>query len=164
MGSLRPRLSSRDLSPFPNATTPCSHRSRGHVPRERIEQAHARAAGHIRDAAPSECSPSPLHIKVSPMTDAPYVLCFTSCQYGKSMDWKREQWTTHDVASVFRRYLTQMPVRLPSFGNGTICVSLTTLPFRVLRNLLYPLTCTMLYVLIRASHPLILLRYLPFFI
>jgi hypothetical protein len=31
-------------------------------------------------------------------------------QYGKSLDWKNEQFTTHDVASVFRRYLTQMPV------------------------------------------------------
>ncbi|EGN98845.1 hypothetical protein SERLA73DRAFT_107999 [Serpula lacrymans var. lacrymans S7.3] len=30
-------------------------------------------------------------------------------RYGKSMDWKNEQYTTHDVASVFRRYLTQMP-------------------------------------------------------
>ena len=32
-------------------------------------------------------------------------------QYGKSLDWKNESYTTHDVASVFRRYLTQMPVR-----------------------------------------------------
>lgn len=31
-------------------------------------------------------------------------------QYGKNLDWKKEQYTTHDVASVFRRYLTQMPV------------------------------------------------------
>lgn len=31
-------------------------------------------------------------------------------QYGKSLDWKNEHFTTHDVASVFRRYLTQMPV------------------------------------------------------
>lgn len=31
-------------------------------------------------------------------------------QYGKSLDWKTERYTTHDVASVFRRYLTQMPV------------------------------------------------------
>jgi hypothetical protein len=46
------------------------------------------------------------------------------------MDWKQENWTTHDVASVFRRYLTQMPepvipselyheVRLHPF---TICI------------------------------------------
>ena len=31
-------------------------------------------------------------------------------QYGKDLDWKKEHYTTHDVASVFRRYLTQMPV------------------------------------------------------
>ncbi|KZT52324.1 Rho GTPase activation protein [Calocera cornea HHB12733] len=30
-------------------------------------------------------------------------------KYGKSLDWKKEHYTTHDVASVFRRYLTQMP-------------------------------------------------------
>ncbi|KIM84162.1 hypothetical protein PILCRDRAFT_818484 [Piloderma croceum F 1598] len=30
-------------------------------------------------------------------------------RYGKSLDWKKENYTTHDVASVFRRYLTQMP-------------------------------------------------------
>ncbi|KZP00384.1 Rho GTPase activation protein [Calocera viscosa TUFC12733] len=30
-------------------------------------------------------------------------------RYGKSLDWKKEHYTTHDVASVFRRYLTQMP-------------------------------------------------------
>jgi hypothetical protein len=35
----------------------------------------------------------------------------TTTQYGKSLDWKQESYTTHDVASVFRRYLTQMPVR-----------------------------------------------------
>lgn len=35
-------------------------------------------------------------------------------QYGKSLDWKKESYTTHDVASVFRRYLTQMPVRGPT--------------------------------------------------
>ncbi|KIY51721.1 Rho GTPase activation protein, partial [Fistulina hepatica ATCC 64428] len=30
-------------------------------------------------------------------------------RYGKSIDWKQQTYTTHDVASVFRRYLTQMP-------------------------------------------------------
>ncbi|TFK46072.1 RhoGAP-domain-containing protein [Heliocybe sulcata] len=30
-------------------------------------------------------------------------------RYGKNLDWKNEHYTTHDVASVFRRYLTQMP-------------------------------------------------------
>ncbi|EKM78093.1 hypothetical protein AGABI1DRAFT_129873 [Agaricus bisporus var. burnettii JB137-S8] len=30
-------------------------------------------------------------------------------RYGKNIDWKQETYTTHDVASVFRRYLTQMP-------------------------------------------------------
>ncbi|KAI0322114.1 Rho GTPase activation protein [Amylostereum chailletii] len=33
----------------------------------------------------------------------------TPPRYGKSIDWKKENYTTHDVASVFRRYLTQMP-------------------------------------------------------
>ncbi|CAK5268334.1 unnamed protein product [Mycena citricolor] len=33
----------------------------------------------------------------------------TPPKYGKSLDWKNESYTTHDVASVFRRYLTQMP-------------------------------------------------------
>ncbi|KAJ8519046.1 hypothetical protein ONZ45_g3948 [Pleurotus djamor] len=30
-------------------------------------------------------------------------------RYGKNLDWKKEIYTPHDVASVFRRYLTQMP-------------------------------------------------------
>ncbi|KAI6155226.1 Rho GTPase activation protein [Pisolithus tinctorius] len=30
-------------------------------------------------------------------------------RFGKDLDWKTEHYTTHDVASVFRRYLTQMP-------------------------------------------------------
>ncbi|KAL0067916.1 GTPase activating protein (GAP) for Rho1p [Marasmius tenuissimus] len=30
-------------------------------------------------------------------------------RYGKSLDWKQTPYTPHDVASVFRRYLTQMP-------------------------------------------------------
>ncbi|KAI0303563.1 Rho GTPase activation protein [Multifurca ochricompacta] len=33
----------------------------------------------------------------------------TPPRYGKSLDWKKENYTTHDVASVFRRYLTHMP-------------------------------------------------------
>ncbi|KAF5382185.1 hypothetical protein D9615_004438 [Tricholomella constricta] len=33
----------------------------------------------------------------------------TPPRYGKNIDWKNETYTTHDVASVFRRYLTQMP-------------------------------------------------------
>ncbi|KAH8987081.1 Rho GTPase activation protein, partial [Lactarius hatsudake] len=33
----------------------------------------------------------------------------TPPRYGKSLDWKAENYTTHDVASVFRRYLTLMP-------------------------------------------------------
>ncbi|KAA1476230.1 Rho GTPase activation protein [Dentipellis sp. KUC8613] len=33
----------------------------------------------------------------------------TPPRYGKSLDWKNENYTPHDVASVFRRYLTQMP-------------------------------------------------------
>lgn len=33
----------------------------------------------------------------------------TPPRYGKDLDWSRKQFTSHDVASVFRRYLTQMP-------------------------------------------------------
>ncbi|EJD06884.1 Rho GTPase activation protein [Fomitiporia mediterranea MF3/22] len=33
----------------------------------------------------------------------------TPPKYGKNLDWKKENYTPHDVASVFRRYLTQMP-------------------------------------------------------
>ncbi|KAI0299262.1 Rho GTPase activation protein [Russula brevipes] len=33
----------------------------------------------------------------------------TPPRYGKSLDWGQENYTTHDVAGVFRRYLTQMP-------------------------------------------------------
>ncbi|OCH93040.1 Rho GTPase activation protein [Obba rivulosa] len=33
----------------------------------------------------------------------------TPPRYGKNLDWKQEHYTTHDVASVFRRFLTQMP-------------------------------------------------------
>ncbi|EKM58504.1 uncharacterized protein PHACADRAFT_252881 [Phanerochaete carnosa HHB-10118-sp] len=32
----------------------------------------------------------------------------TPPRYGKDLDWKNEHYTPHDVASVFRRYLTQM--------------------------------------------------------
>ncbi|KAG6331197.1 hypothetical protein ID866_7892 [Astraeus odoratus] len=37
----------------------------------------------------------------------------TPPRYGKSLDWKNEPYTTHDVASVLRRYLTKMPVGAP---------------------------------------------------
>ncbi|KAG9098480.1 hypothetical protein FS749_003709 [Ceratobasidium sp. UAMH 11750] len=30
-------------------------------------------------------------------------------RYGKDLNWRNESYTSHDVASVFRRYLTQMP-------------------------------------------------------
>ena len=30
-------------------------------------------------------------------------------QYGKTLDWKKTSYTTHDVATILRRYLTQMP-------------------------------------------------------
>ncbi|KAK7690455.1 hypothetical protein QCA50_005553 [Cerrena zonata] len=30
-------------------------------------------------------------------------------RYGKNLDWRHEHYTPHDVASVFRRFLTQMP-------------------------------------------------------
>lgn len=30
-------------------------------------------------------------------------------QYGKNLDWKKTSYTTHDVATILRRYLTQMP-------------------------------------------------------
>ncbi|KAH8117941.1 Rho GTPase activation protein [Phellopilus nigrolimitatus] len=33
----------------------------------------------------------------------------TPPKYGRNLDWKKETYTSHDVASVFRRYLTQMP-------------------------------------------------------
>ncbi|KAG9001421.1 hypothetical protein FRB94_004786 [Tulasnella sp. JGI-2019a] len=33
----------------------------------------------------------------------------TPPRYGKDIEWNKKQFTTHDVASVFRRYLTQMP-------------------------------------------------------
>ncbi|PFH52936.1 hypothetical protein AMATHDRAFT_138818 [Amanita thiersii Skay4041] len=33
----------------------------------------------------------------------------TPPRYGKDLDWHRETYTAHDVASVFRRYLTYMP-------------------------------------------------------
>ncbi|KAJ4477394.1 Rho GTPase activation protein [Lentinula aciculospora] len=33
----------------------------------------------------------------------------TPPRYGKSLDWKQSPYTAHDVASVFRRYLTKMP-------------------------------------------------------
>ena len=42
-------------------------------------------------------------------------------QYGKSLDWKKENYTTHDVASVFRRYLTQMPVRVFLVSRVRLC-------------------------------------------
>lgn len=33
-------------------------------------------------------------------------------QYGKYIDWDTVPHTTHDVATIFRRFLTQMPVNL----------------------------------------------------
>lgn len=42
-------------------------------------------------------------------------------QYGKSLDWKKENYTTHDVASVFRRYLTHLPVRLARRVRAPLC-------------------------------------------
>ncbi|ESK94012.1 rho gtpase activator [Moniliophthora roreri MCA 2997] len=33
----------------------------------------------------------------------------TPPRYGKNLDWRQSPYTPHDVASVFRRYLTQMP-------------------------------------------------------
>ncbi|KAH0833085.1 Rho GTPase activation protein [Lanmaoa asiatica] len=46
----------------------------------------------------------------------------TPPRYGKSLDWKSEHYNTHDVASVFRRYLTQMPVSTlrPAFTSSPI--------------------------------------------
>jgi len=40
----------------------------------------------------------------------------TPPRYGKDLDWKSENFTTHDVASVFRRYLTQMPETVIPFN------------------------------------------------
>jgi hypothetical protein len=61
-------------------------------------------------------------------------------QYGKNLDWKKESYTTHDVASVFRRYLTQMPVRnLASFTSLVPHCSSH-------RNRSYPTICTTSYV------------------
>ena len=52
-----------------------------------------------------------------PHTLAPY----TAVQYGKSFDWKAEKYRTHDVASIFRRYLTLMPVRGSTLDTILIC-------------------------------------------
>lgn len=37
-------------------------------------------------------------------------------RYGKDLNWKEEAFTPHDVASVFRRYLTQMPEAVVPFN------------------------------------------------
>ena len=37
------------------------------------------------------------------------VIAYSSPQYGKNLDWKKTTYTTHDVATILRRYLTQMP-------------------------------------------------------
>lgn len=95
-------ISRKTVRPVPvsiSPLTPRSHRGRGHIPCQRLRQAHARPPGRIRDAPPRACpSPAPAPAPAHPP------------QYGKSLDWKNEHYTTHDVASVFRRYLTQMPV------------------------------------------------------
>jgi hypothetical protein len=76
-------------------------------------------------------------------------------QYGKSLDWKDEKFTTHDVASVFRRYLTQMPVRA-----RRACLAAPARPADPRRRSpLYPSICIMTCVppasgpAIRAAHP-----------
>ncbi len=79
----------------------CSDGGGRYLPGQWLEQAYERIAGRLR----------------SPSTSA-YSRCIPPCataeddtvQYGKNLDWKKEHYTTHDVASVFRRYLTQMPV------------------------------------------------------
>lgn len=40
----------------------------------------------------------------------------TPPRYGKDLNWKEEVFTPHDVASVFRRYLTQMPETVIPFS------------------------------------------------
>src|SRR6266702_3329704 len=58
---------------------------------------------------------TPPRVRVFLHTPPSYTHCIaTAPQYGKSLDWKAENYTTHDVASVFRRYLTHMPVRCPT--------------------------------------------------
>uniref|UniRef100_A0A8H8CLS0 pyranose dehydrogenase (acceptor) n=1 Tax=Psilocybe cubensis TaxID=181762 RepID=A0A8H8CLS0_PSICU len=57
--------------------------------------------------SPPRLLPSPLPMLVILFDKLPGIRI--GCTYGKSLDWKQETYTTHDVASVFRRYLTQMP-------------------------------------------------------
>ena len=57
---------------------------------------------------------TPPRVRVIHHTPIPTPFLTPRPQYGKSLDWKTENYTTHDVASVFRRYLTHMPVRFPT--------------------------------------------------
>ena len=90
-------------------STPPSHsslRSNGgtrYFPRQWLKQAHARTPTTVRNTAQGLSQLIPL-----PSTDLEF---YTPTQYGKNLNWKQETYTSHDVASVFRRYLTQMPVR-----------------------------------------------------
>ncbi|ELU37030.1 rho GTPase-activating protein [Rhizoctonia solani AG-1 IA] len=50
-------------------------------------------------------------------------------RYGKDLNWKHESYTSHDVASVFRRYLTQMPCPGTRHSDRAVpCCTYSTLP------------------------------------
>ncbi|KAJ3480783.1 hypothetical protein NLI96_g8099 [Meripilus lineatus] len=70
-------------------------------------------------------------------------------RYGKNLDWKKEYYTSHDVASVFRRYLTQMPE--PVIPNDMYHnVGTPTSPFST-QILIPPLVCLCAFVQFREA-------------
>jgi hypothetical protein len=71
---------------------------------------------------------------------SPYSSTIFSVQYGKSLDWKKESYTTHDIASVFQRYLAQMPVS--TLFNFVYHLDLIS----VCRNQLFLIICIIRYV------------------
>lgn len=90
------------------AARPCLYFP-AHPPQPPRSRAHS-----VSTAPPSACATSRPHSRRPPAcVSLPRPRprpCSSPPQYGKSLDWKNEHYTTHDVASVFRRYLTQMPV------------------------------------------------------
>ncbi|KAF8656225.1 hypothetical protein AX16_002661 [Volvariella volvacea WC 439] len=68
-------------------------------------------------------------------------------RYGKNLDWKQEVYTTHDVASVFRRYLTQMPFREPLAKDNYNTNDVVTIYRQLIRKMPRANAYLLLYVL-----------------
>ena len=83
---------------------------------------------------------SPPDVRLQITSSFPYSSIVFSVQYGRSLEWKKESYTTHDIASVFRRYLAQLPVS--TLFNSGCPLDLIS----VCRNQSFPIICIIQYV------------------